>query len=226
MISIFFLFVIFIISSWAIYIEYTTATMNLNGPFSFEELIAQTPQHSAPLIIILLTSIIGLLYSLKKQGSKSEKTSAPAPTHNPQESINTGSKQTVKPNKESKISEDAAMLLSLLQQDGRLLDFLSEDIASFNDSQVASASRVVHRGCGNVLKKYFTYSPILDVQEDEEIEFPKDLPPQYIKISGKGAEKIRILHRGWILESSKIPERVIKSEKGFVLAPAEGEPSK
>src|SRR4051812_9875585 len=41
----------------------------------------------------------------------------------------------------------AAQMLALLQRDGRLIDFLMEDVAPYADAQVGAAVRSVHAGC-------------------------------------------------------------------------------
>src|SRR5690242_17365388 len=35
-------------------------------------------------------------------------------------------------------------VLSILQREGRLIDFLQEDVASFSDAEIGAAARVVH----------------------------------------------------------------------------------
>ncbi|MCD4755860.1 MAG: DUF2760 domain-containing protein, partial [Deltaproteobacteria bacterium] len=37
--------------------------------------------------------------------------------------------------------------LGLLQREGRLIDFLQEDIEPYDDAQIGAAVREVHRGC-------------------------------------------------------------------------------
>src|SRR5580704_17185900 len=48
----------------------------------------------------------------------------------------------------------ALQLLSLLQREGRLVDFLQQEIASFPDADVGAAARVVHEGCRKALGAY------------------------------------------------------------------------
>src|SRR5690606_38389504 len=50
----------------------------------------------------------------------------------------------------------ATQLLAVLQRDGRLVDFLMEDIAPYGDAQVGAAVRSVHAGCRQVLEQYVT----------------------------------------------------------------------
>ena len=38
-------------------------------------------------------------------------------------------------------------VLAVLQRDGRLVDFLEEDIDAYADAQIGAAVRDIHRGC-------------------------------------------------------------------------------
>ena len=46
-------------------------------------------------------------------------------------------------------------LLAILQERGRLVDFLMEDITTYDDAQVGAAARVVHEGCKAALQEHF-----------------------------------------------------------------------
>src|SRR5689334_6738761 len=48
-------------------------------------------------------------------------------------------------------SRGALQLLSLLQREGRLVDFLAEPIDGFSDAQIGAAVRDVHRGLRKAL---------------------------------------------------------------------------
>jgi hypothetical protein len=50
----------------------------------------------------------------------------------------------------------ALQLLGLLQQEGRLVDFLEEDVSAYSDADVGAATRVVHEGCRKALRQHFT----------------------------------------------------------------------
>src|SRR5262249_49424094 len=43
--------------------------------------------------------------------------------------------------------EGALGLLGVLQQEGRLLDFLEEDLGGYSDEQIGAAARGIHEGC-------------------------------------------------------------------------------
>src|SRR5687767_2778511 len=47
----------------------------------------------------------------------------------------------------------ATQMLALLQRDGRLLDFLMEDLAAYPDAQVGAAVRDVHAGSRQALDR-------------------------------------------------------------------------
>jgi hypothetical protein len=42
-------------------------------------------------------------------------------------------------------------MLGILQREGRLIDFLEEDVASFTDAQIGAAVRDIHKGCKKAL---------------------------------------------------------------------------
>src|SRR4030095_9351887 len=48
----------------------------------------------------------------------------------------------------------AIQMLALLQRDGRLVDFLSEDVAPYSDEQIGAAVRAVHEGGRQALDHY------------------------------------------------------------------------
>src|SRR6476620_1223088 len=48
-------------------------------------------------------------------------------------------------------TESALQLLGLLQREGRLMDFLMEDVSGYGDAEIGAAARVVHDQCRSVL---------------------------------------------------------------------------
>lgn len=57
--------------------------------------------------------------------------------------------------------QDAAVIqfLSRLQEKGRLIDFVMDDMTPYGDEQVGAAARIVHQGCQEVLGDFFSISP-------------------------------------------------------------------
>src|SRR5688572_19115922 len=57
--------------------------------------------------------------------------------------------------------DGAVQMLALLQRDGRLVDFLMEDLATYSDAQVGAAARDVHASCRQVLSRYVTLEAVI-----------------------------------------------------------------
>jgi hypothetical protein len=118
----------------------------------------------------------------------------------------------------------ALLLLSLLQREGRFVDFLQQDVTSFDDSQVGAAARVVHDGCRRALKGHLTVEPIRAEAEGEKTTLAAGYDVQAIKlvgnVSGKPPYKGSVQHRGWRAASIELPQEVGAHDPS-VLAQAE-----
>lgn len=121
-------------------------------------------------------------------------------------------------------------LLNLLQEKGRFLDFVMDDISRFPDAQVGAAARVVHSGCQKVISQYLDINPVRGEQEGSPIELEDAFSAYQYRLLGNVGEppyKGTILHRGWKADAIKLPELVAKAETSLeqlkVLAPAEVE---
>src|SRR3954468_676974 len=68
-----------------------------------------------------------------------------------------------------KIHASGLFLLSMLQREGRLIDFLQEDVASHPDADVGAAARVVHGGCRKVVREYLSLQPVLSEPEGTQV---------------------------------------------------------
>jgi len=103
----------------------------------------------------------------------------------------------------------AVQLLALLQRDGRLVDFLMEDIASYTDAQIGAAVRDVHGGCRKVLDRYFTFESVAAGQEGQSTTVTDPIDPAAIRLLGNtsGRPPIRgtLLHRGWRASRVELP---------------------
>jgi hypothetical protein len=123
-------------------------------------------------------------------------------------------------------------LMRLLQEKGRLVDFLMEDITSYQDNQVASAARVVHQGCRNLLQQYFEIASIHDAPEGAEIDLNGDFDRQRYRLLGSipkaDSYRGKVVHRGWQTKSIKLP-RVQDEEESLntnVISPVDVEVKK
>ncbi|RMG18612.1 MAG: DUF2760 domain-containing protein [Planctomycetota bacterium] len=119
----------------------------------------------------------------------------------------------------------ALALLAWLQREGRLVDFLREDIDDYDDEQVGAAVRAIHKGCAKVLAEGFELEPVLDGEEEASVEVPAGFDPVAIQLSGavKGDPPFRgtLMHRGWRVTRIDVP--VPETVDPRVLAPAEVE---
>ena len=122
-------------------------------------------------------------------------------------------------------ADRAIGLLALLQRDGRLLDFLMEDIGGYADAQVGAAARDVHAGCRTVLTRYLSITPVMEEEEGEAVTVERGADPARIKIVGNvaGQPPYRGLlrHRGW--EATRVELPPVPSAGRSILAPAEVE---
>jgi hypothetical protein len=123
-------------------------------------------------------------------------------------------------------TESALALLGLLQREGRLVDFLEQDITAFEDAEVGAAARVVHEGCGRALRACATVEPVRGEPEESRVEIAPGFDPQAVKLTGnvRGEPPYRgaLRHRGWRVARLELPRRVGGGD-ARVIAPAEVE---
>ncbi len=105
---------------------------------------------------------------------------------------------------------DAALfLLGLLQREGRFLDFVQEDIASYGDADVGAAARLVHEGCRKVVTEYLKVSAIVSQPEGASISVPQGFNASQFRltgnVSGDGPWKGTLKHHGWKIDSHSLP---------------------
>jgi hypothetical protein len=87
----------------------------------------------------------------------------------------------------------AVQMLALLQRDGRLIDFLAENISPYPDAQLGAAVRTIHEACRKVLE-------------------------HYVKLPIRGV----LRHKGWHVKEVNLPPLPHGSGR-MVIAPAEVE---
>jgi hypothetical protein len=121
----------------------------------------------------------------------------------------------------------AVQVLALLQRDGRLVDFFSEDITPYQDAQIGAAVRELHANCRKVLEQYVKLEPILAGEEDGPVTVEAGFDPASVKIVGNvtGQLPLRGLlrHRGWRATEVKLPPLAAQGSGRSVVAPAEVE---
>lgn len=126
----------------------------------------------------------------------------------------------------SETLDRAVQMLALLQRDGRLIDFLSEDISPYPDVQLGAAVRTIHETCRKALGQYVQLEPILNSAEDQPVTVEAGFDPAAIKLIGNvaGEPPVRGLlrHKGWRVKELKMPP-LPQGAGRSVIAPAEVE---
>jgi len=128
--------------------------------------------------------------------------------------------------------QDAAVIqfLARLQDKGRLIDFIMDDMTPYGDEQVGAAARIVHQGCQEVMGDFFKITPLHDGAEEESITLAQGYDSASYRLVGSVPEQPPytgiVLHRGWITHSVNLP-RVsaadLMEDDAYVIAPTEVE---
>lgn len=125
-----------------------------------------------------------------------------------------------------RLHASALTLLAALQREGRLVDFLQQDVTGFSDEDVASAARVVHAGCRRVLHQGLELEPAVREAEGVSLTVPAGFDAQRIRLTGNvaGQPPFRgtVRHPGWVVRSLRFPA-VSEALDPRVLAAAEVE---
>jgi len=124
-------------------------------------------------------------------------------------------------------SPDAALqLLGLLQQEGRFIDFLEEDVGAFSDTDIGAAARVVHEGCSRAVKQHFAIEPVRTEAEGSRLTLAKGFDAACVRLTGNvvGDPPFTgtLVHRGWRIADITLP-KVVEGHDVKILAPAEVE---
>ena len=123
----------------------------------------------------------------------------------------------------AKASDGALQMLSIMQRDSRLLDFLMEDLTSYSDDQIGAAVRELHDQCRDSVSRYVTLQPVIDGVEGTFAQAPsKD--PGIVKFVGNVPATPpaggTLRHKGWRAAKVDLPALPAKQD-ATILAPAE-----
>lgn len=121
----------------------------------------------------------------------------------------------------------AIQVLSILQRQGRLIDFLQEDLSLYEDSQIGAAVRSIHQGCKEALSQNVGLEAVFGQEEGGEVTVEPGFDSQAIRLTGnvQGAPPFRgiLRHRGWRISRMDLPLKSPDRETDWILAPAEVE---
>ena len=120
---------------------------------------------------------------------------------------------------------EALTLLATLQREARLIDFLMEDLAGYDDAQISAAARDVHRACAAVLERMFALRPLRYQEEGAHVEIVAGYDPVQLTLTGNvtGQLPLRgtLVHHGWQAMQCELPTWSGQEESARVIAPAE-----
>lgn len=155
---------------------------------------------------LLIGAILALLVGLSSRAGGRAAAAAPAAADDP-------------------LSEGALRLLALLQKEGRLVDFLEEDIQPYSDAQVGAAVRAIHAGCHKALHERMEIVRVFSEDDGATVEVADGFDPASVRLTGNvhGQPPFRgvLQHGGWRAAHVALP-KTAGVDPG-ILAPAEVE---
>lgn len=120
----------------------------------------------------------------------------------------------------------ALQLLSILQREGRFVDFLQEDVSSFSDADIGAAARVVHEGCTRALEDVITLAAVRTEAEGAKVELAVGFDANRTRVTGNVTGEPpftgTLAHHGWRVEKVRLPE-LTPGHDPTIIAPAEVE---
>ncbi len=132
------------------------------------------------------------------------------------------------PSRQVEVDAEVVQFLARLQEKGRLVDFVMDDITPYSNEQIGAAARVVHQGCKEVLQGCFEIAPVHGGAEQEGISLAGDFDATAYRLVGKVPEQPpyngTVLHRGWKTTGVNLPRLTREAIEGSareVIAPAE-----
>ena len=174
----------------------------------------------ATLGLAILVLILALIEAFRPPRARP---SSPAPAPEP-------ARPAPEPPGLSRMSADAEVVhfLAMLQENGRLVDFLMDDINAYSDAQVGAAARIVHGGCKGVLAEHFSIHPVRTEAEGSKVQVPAGYSPGEYRLVGKIAGSAPfsgvLVHRGWKTDKVKLPQLLRGADDPLpAIAPAEVE---
>lgn len=121
----------------------------------------------------------------------------------------------------------AVQMLAVLQRQGRLIDFLQEDLARYADDQIGAAVRSVHAGCKQALAEHVQMEPVYKEAEGSAVVVQPGFDAYSVRLSGNvtGEPPFRgtLRHRGWRVTRVDLPLQADAARRELVVAPAEVE---
>jgi hypothetical protein len=133
---------------------------------------------------------------------------------------------------------EALTLLAALQREGRLVDFLREDLAGATDAQIGAVARDLQRDCRAAVERFFALAPLSEQAEGSRVELPAgyDAAQYHVLGGAKAATSCEqesdglnaavcgiVLHPGWRATKCDVPTYTGPESGHLVIAPCEVE---
>lgn len=128
---------------------------------------------------------------------------------------------------EPEVAPAAVQVLALLQREGRLVDFLQENLEGASDAQIGAVVRsTVYQGCRRALGEYLELAPVMAHQEGDAVTVEAGFDPSAVRLVGRveGDPPFQgvLRHPGWRLVAARLPKPPEGSD-ARVVCPAEVE---
>jgi len=123
----------------------------------------------------------------------------------------------------TRASDGAIQILGILQREGRLVDFLMEDISAYSDEQIGAAVRDVHTQSRDALARVVTLEPVIDGVEGTFAKAPSKNPAvvRFVgKVPAKPPEGGTLRHKGWRAAKVNLPAPPA-AQDALIVSPAE-----
>lgn len=121
---------------------------------------------------------------------------------------------------------DPLLLLTLMQREGRLIDFLLENVDAADNETLGAGVRTIHAACQKVLRDHLDLEPVLKGEEKSIVEVKPGFDPSAIRLTGNvtGSPPFKgtLEHHGWRVAKIKL-NKPAEGQDAFVLQPAEVE---
>lgn len=120
----------------------------------------------------------------------------------------------------------ALQLLASLQREGRLIDFVQQEITAYSDADVGAAARVVHQGCRKAFAQMLVVESIRSEAEGGALTLAAGFDPKAHRlvgaVQGQPPYQGTLRHRGWRVKEVKLEEPLPSADLN-IIAPAEVE---
>jgi len=175
--------------------------------------------------VTLTMLILGWIFWLILGGFTGPLLNAPLASESPKTPSRTGKKDFLDQKIEHERKQRLFLnTLSVLQREGRLLDFFDEDLARYSDEQIGAAVRSIQEDCKQAVKKYIDPRPVVDADEGQAITIEPGFDMNAITLVGNVAgeppfEGI-VRHPGWKAGKKEIP-KLADIQDSAIITPAE-----